>query len=166
MPTDSPLRLRRSPAVGAVLVALFVVTLAGCGGDSSPTAAPTPTPSPQELVRGIIAQTSFAGFATDIWVQIPIALSGRGRLDITVNWTSPDTGCTCTSATSRCNYTQLSRGTCPFLIRSETRDPKPRVLFTHILDPGTYYLVLYNVPRDPRRGIGSDNTEAVSVQSV
>jgi len=62
-----------------------------------------------------------------------------------------------------CDYLQLSGGRCPFLIESETRDPKPRVLFTGDLDPGTYYLVLYNVPRDPRLGIGSDNTEAISV---
>jgi hypothetical protein len=63
-----------------------------------------------------------------------------------------------------CNYAQLSGRTCPFLIVSETKDPKPRVLYTDLLDPKTYYVVLYNVPRDPRKGIGSDNTEAVSIQ--
>jgi hypothetical protein len=38
------------------------------------------------------------------------------------------------------------------------------VLFTESLDPGTYYLVLYNVPRDPLTGNGSDNTESVALQ--
>jgi hypothetical protein len=52
----------------------------------------------------------------------------------------------------------------PALLSSETKDPKPRVLLTKTLDPGTYYLVLYNVPRDPLTGNGSDNTEAVSLQ--
>ena len=40
----------------------------------------------------------------------------------------------------------------------------PRVLFTESLEPGTYYLVLYNVPRDPLTGTGSDNTESVALQ--
>ena len=38
------------------------------------------------------------------------------------------------------------------------------MLYTDELEPGTYYLVLYNVPRDPPTGIGSDNTESVSIQ--
>jgi hypothetical protein len=38
------------------------------------------------------------------------------------------------------------------------------VLFTNSLAPGTYYLVLYNVPRNTLTGQGSDNNESVSLQ--
>jgi hypothetical protein len=65
--------------------------------------------------------------------------------------------------TQVCDYAQLSTKQCPFLIASETKDPKPRLLLTGNLEVGQYYLYLYNVPRDPRAGIGSDNTEAVSI---
>jgi hypothetical protein len=151
--------LRRFRAAG--LPAALLVLLVGCTTEEPAPPIVVTTPQP---VRGIIAQTSFQGFATDIWVQIPVEISGRGKLDITVNWTSPDTWMYVYFGDTACNYAQLAGRTCPFLISSETKDPKPRVLYTDLLDPKTYYLVLYNVPRDPRKGIGSDNTEAVSVQ--
>ena len=65
---------------------------------------------------------------------------------------------------TNCSYAQLVDQTCPFILSSATKNPKPRVLYTETLEPGTYYLVLYNVPRDPKTGIGSDNTESVSLQ--
>ena len=63
-----------------------------------------------------------------------------------------------------CSFVQLEGGECPFLIASETKEPKPRVLFTEILEAGLYYLYLYNVPRVPGTEIGSDITEAVAIQ--
>jgi hypothetical protein len=66
--------------------------------------------------------------------------------------------------TAPCGYVELQGGTCPFFIESETKEPKPRVLDTGILDPATYYLYLYNVPRVPGTDIGSDVTESVAVQ--
>jgi hypothetical protein len=151
--------LRRFRTAG--LMVGLLTPLVGCTTEEPAPPIVVTTPQP---VRGIIAQTSFQGFATDIWVQIPVAISGRGKLDITVNWTSPDTWMYVYFGDTACNYAQLSGRTCPFLIVSETKDPKPRVLYTDLLDPKTYYVVLYNVPRDPRKGIGSDNTEAVSIQ--
>ena len=38
------------------------------------------------------------------------------------------------------------------------------VIISESLAPGTYYVVLYNVPRDTATGTGSDNTESVAVQ--
>jgi hypothetical protein len=140
----------------------LVVALAGCGGDDTvrpPVVVVTPEP-----VRAILAQTSFAGFQSDIWVSLELILSQRGVLDITVDWTFPDTWMFVYLGNTNCSYAQLSGRTCPFLISSETKDPKPRVLFTQTLDPGTYYLVLYNVPRNTLTGQGSDNTESVSLQ--
>jgi len=142
-------------------VAALAAALSGCGGDEPRPPVVEVTPAP---VRGVISQTSFSGFQTDVWISIELLLSQRGVLDITVDWTSPDTWMYVYLGTKNCTFAELDGGTCPFLISSETKDPKPRVLYSSTLEPGTYYLVLYNVPRDPRTGIGSDNTEAVSIQ--
>ena len=73
----------RVAAAGALLVAL-----AACGGDSARPPVVVVTPQP---VRGVIAQTSFSGFETDVWISIELILSQRGVLDITVDWTYPST---------------------------------------------------------------------------
>jgi hypothetical protein len=146
----------RVAATGALLAAL-----AGCGGDAPRPPVVVITPEP---VRGVIAQRSLSGFQTDIWLSIELVLSQRGVLDITVDWTAPDTWMYVYFGRTQCEWAQLNGHTCPFILSSETKNPKPRVLYTETLDPGTYYLVLYNVPRDPRTGIGSDNTESISFQ--
>jgi hypothetical protein len=152
--------LRRGGQVAAVVA--LAAALTGCGGDDAPRPpVVVVTPAP---VRGVISQTSFSGFESDVWVSLPFTLSQRGVLDVTVDWTSPDTWMYVYFGRQGCTYFELAGRTCPFLISSETQAPKPRVLVTEALDPGTYYLVLYNVPRDPRTGIGSDNTESVSIQ--
>jgi len=151
-------RAVRRCAAGALLAAL-----GACGGDDvvrPPVVVTTPTPFP----RIIYAQTSFENFGADIWVSIELLLSNRGVLDVTVDWTFPDTWMFVYLGKTSCTYEQLSTNSCPFLISSETKDPKPRVIVSQMLEPGTYYVVLNNVIRDPRTGIGSFNTEAVSLQ--
>ncbi len=146
----------RVAVAGALLSAL-----ASCGDDSPrpPMVVVTPTPN-----RGVIAQTSISRFETDVWISIELLLSQRGVLDITVDWTFPETWMYVYFGRTNCDYKDLANRNCPFILSSETKDPKPRVLYTEELDPGTYYLVLYNVPRNPQTGIGSDATEAVSIQ--
>jgi hypothetical protein len=147
----------RLSAVGALVAAL-----AGCGGDDSvrpPVVIVTPEP-----VRAILAQTSFSGFESDTWVSLELILSQRGVLDITVDWTFPDTWIYVYLGNTDCTYAQLAGHTCPFLLASETQNPKPRVLYTGRLEPGTYYLVLNNVPPYRPTGIGSHNNEAVAIQ--
>jgi hypothetical protein len=144
-------------------VAALAVGLAGCDSDSTtrpPLVVTTPAP-PQRLVY---AQTSFENFQSDVWVSIELNLSARGVLDVTVDWTFPTTWMYVYMGRTNCSYAELSGRTCPFFLASESKDPKPRVLLTEPLEPGTYYLVLYNVPTDRRTGVGSDNTEAVSLQ--
>jgi hypothetical protein len=147
--------------VHRALVAAVVLALGACGGDTvrPPVAVITPQP-----VRGVIAQTSFSGFETDVWVSLEIPITQKGVVDIAVDWTFPTTWMYVYMGNVNCPYAQLASRTCPFFLRSETKDPKPRLLTTQSLDPGTYYLVLYNVPRDPLTGNGSDNTESVSIQ--
>jgi hypothetical protein len=149
-------------AVHRLAVAVLAAAALSC--DSSDPVRPpvvVVTPAP---VRAILAQTSFSNYQTDIWVSIELILSQKGVLDISVDWTYPSTWMFVYMGNTSCSYSQLSSRTCPFFLRSETKDPKPRVLFTESLDPGTYYLVLYNVPRDPLTGTGSDNTESVALQ--
>jgi hypothetical protein len=140
----------------------LVMALAGCGGDD--TARPPVVVVTPEPVRAILAQTSFSGFAPDIWVSIELIVSQRGVLDITVDWTFPDTWMFVYLGNTSCSYAQLSSRTCPFLISSETKNPKPRLLISESLAPGTYYLVLYNAPPLKGTPVGSTNTESVAVQ--
>ncbi len=148
--------------VRPAVIAALALGLAGCDGDDParpPIVIVTPAP-----VRAILAQTAFSGFPSDVYVSIELLLTQRGVLDITTDWTYPNTWMYVYLGNTPCTYAQLSGKTCPFIVRSETKDPKPRVLFTESLAPGTYYLVLYNVPRDPLTGNGSDNTESVAIQ--
>jgi hypothetical protein len=143
-------------------VAALAIALAGCESDSTtrpPVVIVTPEP-----VRAILAQTSFENFQSDIWVSLELLLSQKGVLDITVDWTFPTTWMYVYVGKTTCTYAQLSNRTCPFFLSSETKNPKPRVLYTESLEPGTYYLVLYNVPTDRQTGVGSDNTESVALQ--
>ena len=146
----------RIAAAGALLVAL-----AACGGDSVRPPVVVVTPEP---VRGVIAQTAFSGFQTDVWISIELVLSQQGVLDITVDWTSPDTWMYVYLGNTNCTYAQLSSLTCPFLVSSETKNPKPRVIVTGTLEAGKYYLVLYNVGRQGNTGVGSQNIESVALQ--
>jgi hypothetical protein len=151
-------RRRLVPLVALLALAL---PLLSCESDtpSEPVVVITPEP-----VRGVLAQTSFSGFQTGVWVSIEILVSQKGVVDLTVDWTYPDTWMYVYWGQEPCAYSQLDTRTCPFLIASETKDPKPRVLVTGLLEPKAYYIYLYNVPRDPRLGIGSDNTESVALQ--
>jgi hypothetical protein len=155
------MRSRLEDAVRLTAAGALLVVLAGCGGDSARPPVVVVTPEP---VRGVIAQTTLSGFQTDVWISIELILSQRGVLDITVDWTFPETWMYVYFGRTNCAYDQLSSGRCPFILSSETKDPKPRVLYTDTLEAGTYYLVLYNVPRNPRTGVGSDATESVSLQ--
>ncbi len=151
-------RLGRRAWIGGV--AALLLPLGGCQSDTplDPVVVVTPQPPPR-----VVTSTAISNFQSGDWVPIPIPLAQRGVLDITVDWTLADTWMYVYFGQTECNYKQLSTHTCPFLISSETKTPKPRVIVTNTLDPGTYYLVLYNVPRDPRTGIGSDATESVLV---
>jgi hypothetical protein len=130
-------------AVRVAVTGTLLLALAGCGGDSPVPPMVVVTPEP---VRGVIAQTAFSGFQSDVWISIELILSQRGVLDITVDWTYPDTWMYVYFGRTNCDYTQLASRNCPFILSSETKSPKPRVLYTEALDPG------------------SDNTESVALQ--
>ncbi len=148
-------------SVRVALAGAMLLALAGCGGDSPAPPMVVVTPEP---VRGVIAKDTYANFQPDVWISIDLILSQRGVLDITVDWTFPETWMHIYFGRTKCDYNQLSSRTCPFLLASEGQTPKPRVLYTEPLDPGTYYLVFYNVPFDRATGKGSYRTESISWQ--
>ncbi|MEE8218290.1 MAG: hypothetical protein V3S03_04930 [Vicinamibacteria bacterium] len=145
-----------------ILGAALLAPLPACDrNDEAPPPIIVVTPEP---VRGVIAQTSFSNYFTGIWVGIEVLVSNNGKVDITVDWTKDETWMFVYFGDTDCSFVQLEGGECPFFIASETKEPKPRVLFTEILEAGLYYLYLYNVPRVPGTEIGSDVTEAVAIQ--
>ena len=78
---------------------------------------------------------------------LEVQVQNKGRVDITVDWTEDETWMYVFFGDTDCGFVELEASECPFLIASEMKEPKPRVLFTEILDAGLYYLYLYNVPR-------------------
>lgn len=157
------MRFGRGILLPVVLVG-SVLSLSGCDKSTTPTVVATPTPG---AVRGVLGTLSFDRFETGVYVGIPLPLSQGGILDVTVDWTFNDTWMYVYIAKGTCTYDQLAGKTCPYIVSSETQFPKPRVVVTPPITPGTYTLVLYNVEKtkvNRRLGIGSDNIEAVSFQ--
>src|SRR5512141_952826 len=133
---DEAMRSVLRSAVRPLVAGALLCVLAGCGGDSPRPPMVVITPEP---VRGIIAQTSLSGFETDNWISIDVLLSQKGKLDITVDWTSADTWMYVYFGRTNCDYAQLSGHACPFILSSETKNPKPRVLYTEELAPAPDY---------------------------
>jgi hypothetical protein len=150
----------RSSLLLVLLIALLA-PLPGCNrNDEAPPPIVVVTPEP---VRGVIAETSVSGIQSGFWVAVPFQTPDRGVLDITVDWRWDDSWMYTYFGDTECDYVAVVGDTCPYLIRSETKEPKPRVLETGILDAAVYYIFLYNRPRDPLTGEGSDRNETASI---
>jgi len=156
----------RDPRLGtaalALLAAVLLASLPGCDRENDvtpPVVIVTPEP-----VRVVYATADFSGFASGLTFSIPVELFERGKVDITVDWTSDETWMYVYLGDTLCEAETFTNGTCPFIVASETKDPKPRVLYTDILEPKVYYLYLTNLARLKGTDIGSDVTESVSIQ--
>jgi hypothetical protein len=153
----------------SALLGGLVLGIPACKKSTAPSPVATPTPVPVP-VRGVLAQFSFDQFASGLYVGIPLPLTQGGILDVTLDWTFPDTWMYVYIAKGTCTYEQLAGKTCPYIVVSEVKSPKPRVLYTKPIPPGTYSLILYNVEKQDGTVIGtpgqvgSDNTEGVSCQ--
>lgn len=153
---------RRSGSVLRVVAAVVtLLPLVSCESDTvlPPMVIVTPPPP----TRVVLMTTAYSGIEPDNWVAWAIPLSVTGTLDITVDWTFPESWIYVYFGDTACSYDEISSKRCPFLISSETTTPKPRVLTTNVLQPGTYYLVLYNVPWDPRTRTGGHAGESVAI---
>ena len=77
------------PYILLILGAALLAPLPACDrNDEAPPPIIIVTPQP---VRGVIAQTSFSGYFTGIWVGIEVQVQNKGRVDITVDWTEDET---------------------------------------------------------------------------
>lgn len=155
------LRHRVRHSVLLVLAIVLLVPLPGCNRNdeaSDPIVVVTPAP-----VRGVIVETSYSGFVAGSWVAFPIPISDVGKLDVSINWTHEESWVYVYLGAEACDPTRLADGDCPFLVRSETQTPKPRVIESGLLPPGTYYLYIYNVRYDEDTGIGSYKQESVRI---
>jgi hypothetical protein len=149
--------VRRAVLVVAIGGAAF---LPACNDDT----LPTPIPTPQTSVRGIVATTSFTDFPTDVYLGIPIPLQQPGSLDFTIDWTFSNTDMEVAFGSVPCTFPELNARTCPFIVKTTGRTPKPRYLVTDPVAVGTYFLYLYSKPYDRKDGSGSENVEAVALQ--
>jgi hypothetical protein len=157
-----PIRERVGSGLLVAVVVALLLPLAGCDvSDTPPYPVVEVTPIPS--AHAVIATKSQQDFQSGTYVMYGFELPA-GIVDITVDWTFPNSWIYVYFGQTRCTYEELDKGTCPFLISSETQLPKPRVLVTGKLTAGQYYLVLYNVAWDVRTQIGSDNTETVIYQ--
>src|SRR5260221_1461167 len=117
-------------SVRGILVSVFlgglVLGIPACKKSTapSPVAAPTPAPVP---VRGVLAQFSFAQFASGLYVGIPLPLTQGGILDATLDWTFPNSWMYVYIANGTCTYEQLPGKTCPYIVSSQLQFPKHRV---------------------------------------
>ena len=121
------------PYAFLILAAALLLPLPGCdrGDDVTPPII-IQTPEP---IRGVIITAEFSGFFTDTYFGIPIDIEAQqpGILDITVDWTEDETWMYVYFGDTECGHAELSGGTCPFLVASETKDPKPRIPYTDLL---------------------------------
>jgi hypothetical protein len=157
----------RKRAGSGVLVAVALALLSSFVACSSDETSPYPViqVTPVPFVRSAYANGSHQNFEAGDYLMYPLPLTVSGVLDITVDWTFPNSWIYVYFGDNRCTYEELAGRTCPFLISSETQQPKPRVLVTQKLAVGQYYLVLYNLPYDVRTKKGSDGTETVTYQA-
>lgn len=153
--------LPRVPAVLSLGVLLLAVPACDSANPSVPPIV-VETPGP---TRSVIARPApIEGLAPGTYAVLALQLPQSGTMDITVDWTFDNSWIFVYFGQTECSYRQLSQGTCPLLLTSETKEPKPRVLVTEPLGPGAYYVYLHNVERNVRAGTGSDNTESVAVE--
>jgi hypothetical protein len=155
-----PIRERVGSGLLVATGLALLLPFTGCSGDDTP-AYPVIEVTPVTSVHSVYASGKRQNFLSGDYMAFPIQLSVAGRLDITVDWTFSSSWIYVYFGNTLCSYDDLAKHTCPFLISSETRTPKPRVLYSDRLPVGQYYLVLYNVPWDARTKTGTDNTETV-----
>ncbi len=148
---------------GLRVVAAMAMALPFVACDSDTVLPPMTVVTPPPPTRVVLIQTSYTDFKPGEWLAYPVPLTVAGTLDITVEWTFPESWIYVYFGDTSCSYEEIDSGTCPYLISSETTTPKPRVLNTDTLQPGTYYLVLYNVPWDPKTQTGGFAEEAIQI---
>lgn len=148
-------RSRKSTTISAGVAVIALLALAACGGDSSPTAAPTPVPTPALPAPRAVVQNSYAIERNYVYGE-SFTISGSGTLDVTVDYTYADSQILLWLAKGTCTGEQWSNDQCQY-VASSFAGAKPRKLSATGVTAGSYVLIIWNAgPHD----------EGVSYQAV
>jgi hypothetical protein len=117
--------------------------LAACGGGGDPIVVATPTPPPTPPPPKTVAQGGQAlevGYAYGFYFNI----DATGTLDVTVDYTFPDSLMLVWLAKGRCTPEQFEAEQCTYLTTSFTGG-KPRKFSVSSQPAGTYTLIVGNL---------------------
>ena len=132
----------------AICTLVSVATFGGCGGGSPTTPASPATPTPVPVTRTVVLQGSQA-MPADWHYEWWFTTTRAGTLDITVDWTYPDSTVWVRLGQGKCDEDVLNAGQCQWLIQSQVSTPKPRVLTLPNAAAGQYTLYIYNGAKQP-----------------
>ena len=129
--------MRKLKKLSSVVILIFV----SCG-DDNPTRTTT-TSAPPQPVTTLISQgsTSLRSF----FVTIPHRNDARGDVEFIVDWTFEESFLWIYVTDGFCTADQFRQDACPFRVRSETRQPKPRRLRVANREAGQMSLIVWNV---------------------
>jgi hypothetical protein len=130
--------MRVSRCVRLLSCALVVAVLTGCGGSTATPTTPTATPCVQTML--LEGSGSLPAFTADVE---SVTTTTTGRLDVTLDWTSPSSTMGIVVAQQPCSFEQWQAGSCKVLLNSSS-PPKPLKGSVQALPVGSYSLFFAN----------------------
>lgn len=138
------------------LLLLGVIAVSACGDGGTGPSAVAPPPAPV-CTRSTLYQGPLGQVPAMVLLRAPLPPISAGRLDVTVDWTFPDSRVAVfLVAAGQCTLEQLNARSCDFLIRSES-GAKPRRVSSGSLAAGNYDLLVGN---------GGSQDESMSAELV
>ena len=114
--------------------------LSACGGTSATPTTPSSTSTPCVQTTLLQGTGQVPGNTADVET---FTTTATGRVDMTVDWTTPSTVVGLAVAQNPCTFDQLKAGSCTILLNSMS-PPKPLKGSIANVSPGTYVLFVGN----------------------
>jgi hypothetical protein len=131
--------MRVSRCVQLLSCASVVALLTGCGDSTATPTTPTATPCVQTML--LQGSGSLPAFTADVE---SVTTTTAGRLDVTLDWSSPSSTMGLVVAQEPCSFDQFQAGSCRVLLNSSS-PPKPLKGSVQSLPVGTYALFFGNL---------------------
>jgi hypothetical protein len=131
--------MRVSRCVQLLSCALVVALLTGCGGSTATPTTPSTAPSCVQTML-LEGSGSLPAFTADLE---SVTTTTTGRLDVTLDWTSPSSTMGIVVAQEPCSFEQWQAGSCKVLLNSSS-PPKPLKGSVQALPVGTYAIFFAN----------------------